>query len=88
MGRQYRTRTFKSGNSVAIRLPSGLGLAAGMEFELFKDDEGVVHAKPVGIPGATLRDLFGSFSADFMADGRMPADEPDRDWGDAPSRAA
>ena len=42
----------------------------------------------VGIPGATLRDLFGSFSADFMADGRMPADEPDRDWGDAPSRAA
>jgi antitoxin VapB len=30
----FRAKVFKSGNSLALRLPAGLGLAAGMEMEL------------------------------------------------------
>lgn len=30
----YTAKVFKSGNSLALRLPAGLGLAAGMEMEL------------------------------------------------------
>ena len=33
-GRLYRAKVFKSGNSLALRLPAALGLEAGMEMEL------------------------------------------------------
>ena len=32
--RSYRLKVFKSGNSLALRLPKALGLEAGMELEL------------------------------------------------------
>ncbi len=32
--KQYRAKIFKSGNSLALRLPAALGLEAGMEMEL------------------------------------------------------
>jgi antitoxin VapB len=31
MGNEYRAKVFKSGNSVALRLPKALGFAAGQE---------------------------------------------------------
>ncbi len=31
---QHRVKVFKSGNSLAVRMPKGLGLEAGMELEL------------------------------------------------------
>jgi len=34
----FRARTFKSGNSLALRLPAGLGLEPGVEMELRVDD--------------------------------------------------
>jgi antitoxin VapB len=34
----FRAKVFKSGNSLALRLPAGLGLAAGMEMELRVED--------------------------------------------------
>jgi antitoxin VapB len=34
----FRARVFKSGNSLALRLPAGLGLAAGMEMDLRVED--------------------------------------------------
>ena len=33
-GKIYRAKVFKSGNSLALRLPKALGLEAGMEMEL------------------------------------------------------
>lgn len=33
-GQLYRVKVFKSGNSLALRLPKALGLVAGMEMEL------------------------------------------------------
>lgn len=32
--KRFRTRTFKSGNSLALRLPADLGLTPGVEMEL------------------------------------------------------
>lgn len=36
--RTFRARIFKSGNSLALRLPAGLGLSAGMEMHLRVED--------------------------------------------------
>jgi antitoxin VapB len=36
--RTYRAKVFKSGNSLALRLPAELGLAAGMEMSLRAED--------------------------------------------------
>lgn len=34
MTREYRARTFKSGNSVALRLPKAMGVSEGMEMRV------------------------------------------------------
>lgn len=34
----FKAKVFKSGNSLALRLPAGLGLSAGMEMELRVED--------------------------------------------------
>lgn len=34
----FRAKVFKSGNSLALRLPAGLGLTAGVEMELRVED--------------------------------------------------
>lgn len=36
--KRFRTKTFKSGNSLALRLPATLGLAPGVEMELRVED--------------------------------------------------
>ena len=38
--RHYRAKVFKSGNSLALRLPKALGLEAGMELNLTDDGMG------------------------------------------------
>lgn len=42
-----RVKIFKSGNSLALRLPASLGLEAGMEMELTPDAEGGYSLKSV-----------------------------------------
>ena len=36
--RHFKAKIFKSGNSLALRLPAGLGLSAGMEMNLRVED--------------------------------------------------
>ena len=38
--KHYRAKVFKSGNSLALRLPAGLGLEAGMEMDLMVQADG------------------------------------------------
>ena len=45
-----RTRTFKSGNSLALRLPAGLGLEPGVEMELRVEDGQYYEFWPVETP--------------------------------------
>lgn len=37
MGREWTTKSFKSGNSVALRVPASAGIAAGEEWRLVED---------------------------------------------------
>ncbi|MEG3179793.1 AbrB/MazE/SpoVT family DNA-binding domain-containing protein [Sphingomonas sp. LT1P40] len=40
MGEEYRAKIFKSGNSLALRLPKGLGLKEGTEMVLREERQG------------------------------------------------
>lgn len=46
MVKEYRAKTFKSGNSVALRLPKGLGVREGEEMVL-REDRGKFEFEPV-----------------------------------------
>ena len=43
----FKAKVFKSGNSLALRLPAGLGLTAGMEMELRVEDGEHFSFEPV-----------------------------------------
>lgn len=77
-----QTRIFKSGNSLAVRIPRELA---------FADDVQEVEIERVGdalmlrpVQQATLADLgnvLAQFSPGYMAGGREEAPEQDRPWG-------
>ena len=46
----YRAKVFKSGNSLAVRIPAGTKLAAGMELELKVEDGEYLSLQPVNPP--------------------------------------
>lgn len=46
MTKEYRAKTFKSGNSVALRLPKGLGVREGEEM-IVREDRGKFEFEPV-----------------------------------------
>jgi antitoxin VapB len=46
----FRAKVFKSGNSLALRLPAGVGLAAGMEMDLRVEDGVHFSFEPVDRP--------------------------------------
>jgi antitoxin VapB len=75
------TRVFKSGNSLAVRIPKELAIA-----ELAQDVEiervgNTLVVRPVAQQTlAGIGDIFAMFSADFMAAGREFHEEPERNW--------
>jgi antitoxin VapB len=42
MGNQYPTKSFKSGNSVAIRMPAALGIEPDKEWTVVKEDGRII----------------------------------------------
>ena len=50
MRRQYRGKTFKSGNSVALRLPKGLGVPEGAELRMVREAPMSFRVEPVDAP--------------------------------------
>ena len=42
MGKEYTAKSFKSGNSVAIRMPAGLGVEPEREFSVFEEEGNLV----------------------------------------------
>jgi antitoxin VapB len=81
--KEYRAKTFKSGNSVALRLPKGLGIREGEEMVL-REDRGKFAFEPVSREGRKI-DLTGIYGS-IPGLARMPIDETDRDWGDGLGR--
>ncbi|HWW64034.1 MAG TPA: AbrB/MazE/SpoVT family DNA-binding domain-containing protein [Sphingomonadaceae bacterium] len=46
MGKEYRAKVFKSGNSVALRLPKALGVKEGTEM-IVREERGSFRVEPV-----------------------------------------
>ncbi len=75
------TRVFKSGNSIAVRIPSELAfLEPATDVEIERVGDSLV-LRPIG--RKTLADLpaiLSAFSPDFMAQGREVHEQKERDW--------
>ena len=90
MGEEYRGKVFKSGNSLALRLPKGLGMEEGTEMRLVRETPTSFRAEPVEsarktidvdriwgiIPGLKLRDDHNREFEDRPSGWRPP------DWDD------
>lgn len=75
------TRVFKSGNSLAVRIPKELAIAeASQEVEIERIGNTLL-VRPVEQRNLDdLVDVLSSFPESFMADGRELHDQHDRDW--------
>ena len=88
MGEEYRAKLFKSGNSVALRLPKALGLSEGEEVVLVPHADGRFSFWKEEDARDMFLSLYGSMSHGFMRDGRGDIDQDERDWGSADDRSA
>jgi antitoxin VapB len=78
-----RTRTFKSGNSVALRLPKALGIKEGVDMRV-REEQGRYIVEPVAQAGSKI-DLTG-IAGSVPGIERLPFEEKARDWGSQASR--
>lgn len=88
MGEKYKAKIFKSGNSLALRLPKALGLEEGEEVTLVPHDDGSFSFWRQDRARDVLMGLYGSMSAGFMADGRDDTAQDERDWNRDATQAA
>ena len=88
MTARLRTRTFKSGNSVALRLPKGLGLKEGDEMQIVPHANGRFSLWRADDDAAMLDSLYGSMSPGFMRDGRGEIEQGERAWDSEALRSA
>ena len=75
------TRVFKSGNSLAVRIPKELAIDdASQVVEIERVGNTLVMRPVVQESLAGLMEICAQFSPDFMAGGREQSPEMDRDW--------
>lgn len=79
---EYMGKTFKSGNSVALRLPKGLGVPEGTEVRMVKEGRMTFRVEPVETRRQTI-DISG-FAGKLP--GFKPA--PREDFEERPSAVA
>ncbi|WP_203310783.1 MULTISPECIES: AbrB/MazE/SpoVT family DNA-binding domain-containing protein [Sphingomonas] len=80
MGNEYRAKVFKSGNSVALRLPKALGLKEGDEMVLREEQGGfVAEPAPVVAKKIDLTGIWGSCPGIRPAE-RLEMAPRDLDW--------
>lgn len=61
MGNEYRSKVFKSGNSVALRLPKALGILEGTEMRV-REERGSFIIEPAAAGGERI-DLTGIYGS-------------------------
>ncbi|MBE7186528.1 MAG: AbrB/MazE/SpoVT family DNA-binding domain-containing protein [Methylobacterium mesophilicum] len=88
MGNEYRAKVFKSGNSVALRLPKGVGFSEGDDVVIVSHDDGSFSIWREANAAGVLDSLYGAFSAGFMAAGRGEVDQAERSWETPPRDTA
>jgi antitoxin VapB len=77
MTKEIRAKTFKSGNSVALRLPKALGIKEGVEMKV-REEHGRYVVEPVEKPKKKI-DLTGIFGS-IPTLTRQQFDHKKRDW--------
>ena len=77
---EYQAKTFKSGNSVAIRLPKALGFKEGDAVTLVPHADGSLSFWRDSDAKRVFFGLYGAFSPGFMAGGRGDAAQEERNW--------
>ena len=79
-----RTRVFKSGNSLAVRIPKELGFVdVAQDVEVERVGNTLVLRPVVQETIGDLTPILSMFSQDFMAGGREFHVERERDWSGA-----
>ncbi|MFN5745206.1 MAG: antitoxin [Methylococcaceae bacterium] len=75
------TRVFKSGNSLAVRIPKELAIVeASQDVEIERIGDTLV-VRPVARQNLEdLVDILASFPGSFMAEGRELHEQNERDW--------
>ena len=82
MSTEYRAKTFKSGNSVALRLPKGLGVTEGLEMRV-REEQGRYIVEPVEKPTKKIDLSFlkgKSLGIKPVRSEDRGFDDPPRDW--------
>jgi antitoxin VapB len=75
------TRVFKSGNSLAVRIPKELVFADGPQDVEIERKGNALVIRPVESRSLIgLIDAFQAFPEDFMAEGREFHEQKERDW--------
>lgn len=75
------TRVFKSGNSLAVRIPKELAIVeAAQEVEIERVGNTLVVRPVEAQTLAGIGEIFAMFTPDFMANGRDESPEMERDW--------
>lgn len=76
-----QTRVFQSGNSIAVRIPKELAIVSpSQDVEIERVGDSLVIRPIRRKKLAGLGTVLAGFSPDFMAEGREPHEEPERDW--------
>jgi antitoxin VapB len=76
------TRVFKSGNSLAVRIPKELAIVeAAQEVEIERVGNTLVVRPVVRETLDDLMDILASFPKSFMAEGREFHEQEERNWG-------
>ena len=75
------TRVFKSGNSLAVRIPKELGFVDGaQDVDVERVGNTLVLRKVEPETLADIGEILAMFSPSFMAGGREFHEEQERDW--------
>jgi len=76
-----RTRVFKSGNSLAVRIPKELGFVdAAQDVEVERVGSTLVLRRVATETIGDLTEILAAFPPSFMAEGREFHEEQERDW--------
>lgn len=76
-----RTRVFKSGNSLAVRIPKELTLADNPQDVEIERVGNTLVIRPVEEQSlADLMEICAMFTPDFLAEGREESPEIEREW--------
>jgi antitoxin VapB len=88
MAREWKAKTFKSGNSIALRLPKSFGFSEGEDVVIVPHGNGRFSFWKESDSLDVLMNLYGSMSPGFMKHGRGDIEQEDRAWDKDPLKSA